>query len=224
MAYCGKVIGPVLDKVEDFNNLFPQEYTGDLYGGRFDNAWVTYNPFKTGQTASVSIPFQYNTSNRMELTYSQYTTGVVKEYTDSVSFYLNNYDNVLNTGLKTDTIKIYGSTHLPTWSYAERGEHQASIVTSDWTNGVFTLTVQHNGALDITVNCSGTETDRLSSYTPATITAPNLPLVYTGPLQHEAEVFDYKGISGITTSGYSGSVRNYTGQGYLRFEPVPLPP
>ena len=55
---------------------------------------------------------------------------------------------MLNTGLKTDTIKIYGSLAEPTWSYADRASHQASIVTKDWSGGVLTLTVQHNGALD----------------------------------------------------------------------------
>jgi fibronectin type 3 domain-containing protein len=204
-------------KVNELNSLFPAEYTGDLYAGRHENGWVTYNPFKTGQTASASIPFKYNTSDRMELTYSQYTTGIVKEHADSISFYLNNYDNVLDTSLKTDIIKIYGSTSQPTWSYADRGEHQSSIVTSDWTGGVFTLTVQHNGALDITVNASGTATNRLTDYTPATIVAPELPIAYTGPLQREGEVFDYKNIAGVTTAGNTGSVRNYTGQGYLRF-------
>jgi hypothetical protein len=203
-------------KMNELNTLFPQEYTGDMYVGRHENGWVTYNPFKTGQTASASVPFQYNTSERMELTFSQYTTGIVKEYADQVTFYLNNYDNVINTGLKTDVIKIYGSTAQPTWSYVDRGEHQASVVTSDWVDGVFALTVQHNGALDITVHCAGTATDRLTEFTTATIVSPEQPMEYTGPLQHEAEVFDYKNISTIVTSGYNQPVRNYTGQGYVQ--------
>ncbi|TWU00270.1 Exo-beta-D-glucosaminidase precursor [Botrimarina colliarenosi] len=211
-------IWPTLgDKVDDLNALFPEEYTGDLYAGRHENAWVVYNPFKTGQTASASIPLKYNTSDRMELTFSQYTTGIVKEHADSLSFYLNNYDNVIDTGLKTDTIKIYGATSEPSWSYADRASHQASVVTSDWTDGVFTLTVEHNGAIDITVNAAGAAVDRLTEFTPATIIAPDRPLAYTGPLQHEAEVFDYRNINNVTTAGQWGSIRNYTGQGYLNF-------
>lgn len=204
-------------KVTEFNHLFPQEYTGDLYAGRHENGWVTYNPYKTGQTASGSIPFTYNTCDRMELTYSQYTAGVIKEYPDQVSFYLSNYDNVLDTGLKTDTIRIYGSISEPTYSWHDRASHQASIVTKSWSGGVFTLTVRHNGPLDITVNCAGAATDRLTDYTPAVLTSPAKPLFYSGPLQYEAECFDYKYVAGIVKGGYSEPVRNYTGQGYLRF-------
>jgi len=82
---------------------------------------------------------------------------------------------------------------------------------------VFTLTVRHNGPLDITVNCAGTASDRLTDYTPAVVAAPAKPLIYPGALQYEGECFDYKSISGIVKGGNSGSVRNYTGQGYLRF-------
>jgi hypothetical protein len=82
-------------KTNEFNSLFPQEYTGDLYAGRHENGWVVYNPYKTGQTASNSIPFNYNTCDHVDLTFSQYTSGVMKEYSNSVTFYLANYDNVL---------------------------------------------------------------------------------------------------------------------------------
>jgi hypothetical protein len=207
----------IASKLTEFDGLFSSEYTGDIYAGRHENGWVTYNPYKTGDTASGSIPFKYNTCDRMELTWSHYTAGVIKEYTNQVTFYLSNYDNVLNTGLKTDTIKIHGSTVEPTWSYIDRASHQASIVTKSWSGGVFTLTVQHNGPLDITVNCAGSATGRLTAYTPAAVTTPAQPLVYAGPLQYEAECFEYKNISGIVKGGYPEPVRNYTGQGYLKF-------
>ncbi len=204
-------------KTNEFNSLFPQEYTGDLYAGRHENGWVIYNPYKTGQVASNSIPFKYNTSDHVELTFSQYTSGVMKETATNLTFYLANYDNVLNTGLKTDTIKIYGSSAEPTYSYADRGSHQASVLSKNWSGGVFTLTVQHNGPLDITVNCAGTVTGRLTNYTPAVVTQPAQPLIYTGPLQFEAEHFDYKSIASVVTSGWDKPVRNYRGQGYVQF-------
>ncbi len=207
----------VASKVAEFDSLFPQEYTGDLYAGRHENGWVVYNPYKTGQIASGSIPFKYNTADRMELTFSQYTAGVVKEFPEKLTFYLSNYDNVIDTGLKTDTIRIYGSTLEPTYSWTDRASHQASMVTKDWSGGVLTLTVAHNGPLDITVNCAGTATGRLTSYTPAGITAPERPAAFAGPRQYEAECFDYKSISGITAGGQNGSIRNYQGQGFLQF-------
>jgi hypothetical protein len=205
------------DKVTEFNNLFPEEYTGDLYAGRHENGWVTYNPYKTGQTASASIPFKYNTCDYMELNYSQYTAGVIKEYSDHLTIYLSNYDNKINTELKTDTIRIYGSTSEPAITYEERGSHQPSVVTKNWSGGVFTLTIEHNGSIDIILNCSGNATGRLTEYQTADIVVPHPPEVYTGPRQYEAEHFDYQNIAGIVKNGYDYSIRNYTGQGYLQF-------
>ena len=153
----------------------------------------------------------------MDLTFSQYTGAVVKETANQVRFYLNNYDQVLNTGLKTDIIRINGSTAQPTWSFTDRGSHQASVVSATWSGGIFTLTVQHNGGLDITVNCAGTATGRLTAYTPSTVVSPVPPPVYQGPIQHEAEHFDFKSIAGNTANGANGAIRNYTGQGYLQF-------
>lgn len=204
-------------KTNEFNTMFPQEYAGDIYAGRHENGWVVYNPYKTNITASGSIPFKYNTCSNVDLTLSQYTSGVIKEYSNSVTFYLNNYDNVIYTGLKTDMIKIYGSSVEPTYTWADRASHSASVLTKDWTSGVWTLTVQHNGALDIAVNCAGTGAGRLTNFTAATITQPAKPLIYTGAHQYEAEHFDYKSISGNVTGGVNTGVSNYTGMGYLRF-------
>ena len=204
-------------KMTEFNNLFPEEYTGDLYAGRHENGWVVYNPYKNGQTASANIPFKYNTCSAMDLTFSQYTSGVVKETANQLKIYLNNYDNVLDTNLKTDIIKIYGSTSEPTFSYQDRANHQSSNVTKSWSGNIFTLTVQHNGAIDITINCSGSAAGRLTNYTNATLIEPQKPTIYTGPRQYEAEVFEYKNISKVVTAGNNDPIRNYTGQGYITF-------
>jgi len=204
-------------KTNEFNTLFPQEYTGELYAGRHENGWVIYNPYKTGQVATNSIPFKYNTCDRVELSFGQYTAAVMKESATNLTFYLANYDNEINTGLMTNTIRIYGSSVEPTYSYADRGSHQASVLAKSWTGGVFTLTVRHNGPLDINVTCAGAATERLTTYTPAAVIPPAQPLVYTGPLQFEAECFDYRNITSVVASGWERPVRNYRGQGYLQF-------
>ncbi|HEU5069953.1 MAG TPA: glycoside hydrolase family 98 domain-containing protein [Verrucomicrobiae bacterium] len=204
-------------KTNEFNSLFPQEYTGDIYAGRLENRWVIYNPYKTNLTASGSIPFKYNTCDHVDLSLSRYTSGVMTETSNGVAFYLCNYDNDLDTSLKTNVISIYGSTAEPTFTWADRGSHAASAVTKNWSGGVWTLTVRHNGSVDINVNCVGTATGRLTNTTPAVLIAPNQPMSSSGVRQYEAECFDYKNISGITKSGYSGNIRNYTGQGYLQF-------
>ena len=33
-------------KVEELNQLFPQEYTGDIYAAHAENTWMTYNPYQ----------------------------------------------------------------------------------------------------------------------------------------------------------------------------------
>jgi hypothetical protein len=208
-------------KTNEFNSLFPQEYTGNIFAGRIENGWVVYNPFKTaltnGQMASGSIPFKYNTCDRMDLTLSQYSAGVIKEYSNTLSIYLGNYDNFINLGMRTDVIKIYGASSQPTSSWADRASHAASAVTTSWSGGVYTLNVTHNGALDITVHCAGAGTGRLTSYTAAAMTTPAKPLVYAGVHQYEAENFDYKSISGNVTEGVNTGVSNYTAMGYMRF-------
>lgn len=206
-----------ISKVAEFNSLFPKTYSGNIYAGRHENNWVVYNPFKTNTVATGSIPFKYNTADSVELSLSRYTSGLIKEKPNELNIYLNNYDNVLNTGLMTNVIKVYGCTSEPAWSYHERANHQESTLIPSWAGGVFTLTVKHNGPLDITINASGTATGRLTSYTPAVLVAPEKPAAFAGPRQYEAEIFEYKNTSNIVTSGYNSAVRNYTGQGYLNF-------
>ena len=207
----------ISNKVNEFNSQFASEYFGDLYAGRHENGWVVYNPYKTEKTASSNIYFRYNTCDSLGLSFSQYASGVVKEFSDKLNIYLNNYDNALNTGLKTNVITVYGSSERPTFSFTDRANHQASTISDTWVDGVFTLTVRHNGPLDITINCKGTASNRQSNFTTATLVAPDKPIVYEGALQYEAECFDYKNISSVITAGQDRNIRNYTGQGYLAF-------
>lgn len=203
-------------KTAEFNTLFPQEYTGDLYVGRSENGWITYNPYKENKTASATIPLKYNTCESVQLTYSHFSTGVIKEFSNKLTFYLTNFESP-NASLKTDVIKIYGASSEPTYSFSDRASHQPSVITKSWENGILTLNVAHNGPLDITVNCAGTATGRLTSYKTVPVLTPEKPAVYTGTLQYEAENFDSKNIAGNVTSGVNAGIRNYSAQGYLRF-------
>jgi len=206
----------IAKKQTEYNNLFPQEYTGDIFAARSENGWVTYNPYKSGQTASGTIPFKYNTCDSVKLTYAKYSLGVIKEFSNKLTFYLTNFDSV-NTSLMTDVVKIYGSTTEPTYSFVDRASHQASSITKSWSGGVLTLNVVHNGPLDLTVNCAGTGTGRLTSYTTASVFEPAIPAIYTGPRQYEAENFDFRNIAGNVTNGTGQAIRNYHGMGYLKF-------
>lgn len=203
-------------KRKEFDSLFPSEYTGDLYAGRNKNRWVVYNPYKSGKNASGSLPFQYNTAGSIDVTLSQYSAGIVREQADSVAVYLNNYDVTLNNTLKTDTVKIRECAREPSWELTDRGISQTpSTVTSDWKNGELTLTVKHNGPLDLLIHCSGKAARRKTEDAGVPVTAPEKPDFYKGARQFEAEFFDCKNIAENITSGAMKGILNYTGQGYM---------
>lgn len=200
-------------KTREWNRIYPQEYTGDIFAGRQENTWVTYNGYKT--VKSGNIPFQYNTCKSMNLELETFTSAVWKEYADHITGYLTNYD-VSGRSVST-TIKINGATAKPTANLAARAETTCKITDEGWNDGVYTLTISHNGPLDLTINCAGAETGRLTDYSVAQMAVPQSPELYHGPLQHEAEVFEFKSVSQRAGSGYEHAYRNYTGQGWINF-------
>lgn len=209
--------GDVKLKQSIFNRDFPEEYTGNLYVGRHENGWVAYNAY--AEVRNASIPFKYNTCEKMELAFAKYSVSAIKEYSDKVTFYLTNYNE--NGTKQTDVIKIYGSTNKPQMTYTDRATPASCSISENWANGVYTMTVTHNGAVDITVKCSGSATGRATQYTKATINVPTSPNIYRGAHQYEAENFDYKNIGSIITKrpyNYTEVLLpNYTAMGYLVF-------
>lgn len=206
----------VEDKVADFDDMFESQYEGDLYAGRFENTWITYNPYKRNTVAKSTIPLKYNTAESISLEYPRYSTGIVREYSDHIDIYLSNYDEDNPIMLKTDVIRIAGAGSEPTFEYTDRGiEVMKPVIKSAWENGVFTLTVEHNGPIDITINCSGNASGKLTAYTDAALVEPEFPPVYYGTMQHEAEWFDILNVEQLIKNGASNTVRNYYGQGYL---------
>ena len=205
-------------KQNEFNNLFPIEYWGNIYGGRNENTWLTYNPYKDGTPAGGYFIPKYNTCKQVEVSYSQYTTGVIKEYSDHFDFYLNNYDEEAPSTLKPNTIKIYGATSKPSYTCKNRGVRQKRTeVTENWSNGVYTLMIKENGPIDIRINCSGNETGRLTSYKTAALVEPEFPEAYDGPRQYEAEFFDQKNVEENVTNACKTDIDKCQGQGFLKF-------
>lgn len=224
-------------KLDMLNTYYPQEYMGDIYAAHHENCWMTYNPYQYDETYDKStdtrtltwatrraeghIPLLYNTCDSISINYAPYSMGVMKEFPDHITFYLTNYRNkksgnsyteLPNT---TDTLRIYGATSEPSVTWKDRAKHRASKVTHNYSDGVLTLIVSHNGPLDINVTCSGNGTDRLTEYTEARIVEPALPPVYTDTLELEAEFFDYKNITGCRTNGYYHGHVGYMGQGFV---------
>lgn len=209
------------DKVREFDTLYPQEYTGDAYAGRADNCWVIYNPFKTGQSAGADIPLKYNGCDRMEVRLPRYSTLLAKEYDDRISLYFNNYDNAVAQA-RTDTVRITGIRGKASYTVTDRltplapGDAPAQV-TAVQKGRALTLYVSHNGPVDIDICCRGRAKDRLHTFKEAVLRTPDIPPVYDGPFQYEAENFDYKNIEENVTNGIGKPVRDYTAQGYLVF-------
>lgn len=209
--------GDLTMKKRKFNAIFPEEYTSDgMFAGRYENGWVIYNCYAATKTAS--IPFKYNTCEKMELAFSKYSTAVVKEYSNSLDFYLTNYTS--NRKTVTDKIVIYGCSSQPSFTFTNRVSGNTCTVDGDWQDGVFTLTVKHNGALDLHIsNCAGTATNRETNYILANITKPSSPSLYNGARQYEAEHFEYKNISKVYSNAAltSGTIKGFVGMGYIEF-------
>jgi hypothetical protein len=231
-------------KVAQFNSLYPVVSTGDLYVSRQNNSLYAYNPWLNSNiTTAASIPLKYNTCESVELSYEAHTFSVVNETSNKLEIYLNNYRTdknqlwtqypddfswyaLQNTILpefatnppdgtfRTSVIKVNGSTNQPVYTLTDRGSHKASTSSISWANGVYTLTVVHNGPVDITIDCAGTATDRLPAPAPLNVVSPVSPIAYTGEKEYEAE-------GSIVTS--PASVDNdpvpitYHGTGYVKF-------
>lgn len=204
------------DKVADLNEMFEEQYTGDAYAGRYENTWVTYNPYKRNQTASSTINLKYNTAESIGVSYPRYSTGLIREYSDHIDLYLNNFNEDSPIQNKDDVITIKGASEKPSYELTDRGVGTMKpSAAEDWSNGVYTLTVSHNGPVSVTIKCSGSATGRLTAYTDATLAEPEVPEEYYGTLQHEAELFDTLNVEQLIRNGVSGNVRDYCGQGYL---------
>lgn len=231
--------GNVAKKVEELNQLFPEEYHGDIYAAHHENAWMTYNPLQYSESVKDTtsngrswvkriqklatrytygfIPLQYNTADSLGISYAPYSMGLIKEYTDSIAFYLNNFriDSKYNEFQNaTDTLRIFGTEAEPTLVWSDRANHRASQVTAQWADGVYTLVVSHNGPVELHVACRGNATGRKSQYTEAVIEQPALAPEYNDTLEVDCENADYRNIARIVKNGYGQGHDGYLGLGY----------
>jgi len=206
-------------KRNEFNQLYPQEYYGTCYAGRNENTWVTYNPYKNNTSAGGHLSLKYNTCKELEVTYSHFGSGLINEYSDHIDFYLTNYDEDDVKSLRTDTFKIYGCSSEPVISgIKDRGINQtASDISTSYGNGTYTITVKHNGPVEFSVACKGTETGRLTTFRRAVQSAPDFPDFYNGIHQYEAENFDRKNIEENVTNACRTDVTGCWGMGFMKF-------
>ena len=222
-------------KQTELNGLFPEEYTGDIYAGRLENGWVTYNPYQYDEAltdgyricsaatkrATGTVPFKYNTCEAVTFDYAPYSLGVMKEFTDEVTLYLSNYQvkQSGNTATEADPVEdiitIKGASAEPNVTWQDRGDHSASNVSTTWADNVLTIKVTHNGPLDLTIGCKGNATDRATAYNTAKIEIPVIAPEYEGTLQYEAEHADYKDINTCRINAFNDGFTGHCGQGFV---------
>ena len=209
-------------KVAEFNRNYPVVSTGDMYVNRFKNQLVTYTPYSymnSKTTASANIPLQYNTCQSLDLVWGKLSTGLIREYSDHIDFYLNNYRSD-TTAMVLDRITINGARTEPTYTLTKRvNATAASSATWNEETGVYELLVKHNGPVDVVVSCQGDETDRSSDVinsSALSLSLPKQPADYNGPIIIEAEDMDYKNIKSCVTDPYTWypNVRGHAGNGF----------
>lgn len=208
-------------KQAEFNKLYPDSYYANCYVANNENTWITYYNSKVSEgDKGAAFDLKYNTCKSLDIKHQLYGSALINEYSDHIDVYMNNYDEDAATTLKTESITISGASSKPTFTAKDRGTNQTnSSITESWNNGTYTLTVKHNGPVDISIKCSGNETGRKTSYTEAKQTAPAFPGFYTGARQYEGENFDMKNVEGNVTNGCSdkNGPKKYYGMGFVKF-------
>ena len=219
--------GTQTKKVNEFNSLYPEVSTGDLYVNRYHNRLVTYTPYtylNKKKTAEASIPLQYNTCDTLKLLYGKLSSGYIQEYADHIDFYLNNYRSD-STTQQTDQICIVGATEKPTYTLTKHttgatGHNASATETYDEATHLYTLKVKHMGPVDVSIACAGTQ-DRSgveeAPILPQPLETPKQPEAYHGPVIIEAENMDYKYVNvSLTHSGWwAQDYKDFAGMGYV---------
>jgi len=217
-------LGAQTKKVNTFKELYPEVSTGDLYVNRYKNQLVTYTPYtylNKKTRASAIIPLQYNTCETLELSYDKLSSGVIREYADSIVFYLNNYRSD-TTALRSDTILLRGVKGEPSYQLSKHSTAKGNTSVKeeyDAEAGNYKLTVKHCGALDLIVKCSGS-VDRSAVEAPKAIQPlglPKMPALYRGPIIIEAEDMDFKSVKSCCTDPFNWypNVIGHAGNGFV---------
>ena len=213
-------------KTADFNKQYPELSKGDLFVSRIKNQLICYTPYtylnKT-QQATGQIPLQYNTCDSLTLTLGKLGSATVREFSDHLDFYFNNF-RTDTTALVTETITISGVKAEPSYTYKNRTQAKGSA-TPSWNaeTGVYTLTLKHMGAADVSISCAGDATERQADIHPVVaLPMPVQPAPYHGEIIVEAEDMDYKSVKSSTVSPYYShpGVRGHAGNGFVEMGTV----
>ena len=218
--------GTQTKKVNDFNAQYPEVSKGDLYVNRYRNQLVTYMPYtylNKKKRASAVIPLVYNTCETLELNYDKLSSGVIREYADSLVIYLNNYRSD-STALRSDTIILSGVSAEPTYTLTKHSAAKGTTSAKaeyDAEAATYKLTVKHCGGVDLTLRASGTADRSAVDYAaalpqPTALSLPKQPALYRGPIIIEGEDMDFKSIKSCVTDPFNWyrSTIGHAGNGF----------
>lgn len=125
-----------------------------------DGISIYLNNYRTDKS---SLWTQYpNTSYTTGgVTYGDNTAARMTQYT--VQQYVKNtfIDNPVHNTLRLSVITITGCTAQPTYTLTDRSSHAVSSASASYAEGTWTLTVSHNGPVDLDIQCAGSNTNRL---------------------------------------------------------------
>jgi len=205
-------------KVNQFKDKYPLQNVGNMYVNRFHNQLVTYTPFtylNTNRTSWARIPLLYNTCDSLRLTWGMLSSAIIHEDEEGIDFYLNNYRSD-TTARVNDVITIIGASEEPTYTYKKRAETSYSLPTKEWDaeKGLFTLTVSHNGPMEISIKCHGNNTAnrRTDKVSQTALSLPQQPEQHLmAPVIIEAEDMDFKSVASNVNNAYYSGYRNYLG-------------
>ena len=209
----------IAKKTADFNEQYPEVSAGDLFVARMGNQLVTYTPYSylnKKTEAEGRIPLLYNTCDSLILNYGKLSGGVIREYNDHLDIYLNNFRTDTTT-LRKDVIAVTGATNEPSYTLTKRNNATCTHSGAwDAATGTYTLTVTHMGPVDITLQCTGSNS-RPAVESAQPLPTPKQPEAYHGPITIEAEDMDYKSIKNSTTGPYytHPNVIGHAGNGFV---------
>ncbi len=208
-------------KRQKFNAAYPAVSEGDLFVARYRNQLVTYTPYtylNKKKTASAQIPLQYNTCERLDLSYGKLSSGLVREWADSITVYLNNYRSDTTTMVE-DRIAVVGAIGEPSCQVDKRAEATCQhSVEWDEASATYTISVKHNGPVDVRIYCQGEAADRQTDVLPSTpLSLPRQPEPFYGTVIKEAEDMDYRDVQSCVTDPYNWypSVYGHSGNGFM---------
>ena len=189
-------------------------HTFSVINEKADGLQVYLNNYRTDKS---SLWEQYPSTSSSD--------GLARMTQSSVQAYIKNtfIDNPIHNTLRQSVVKVTGCKSKPTYTWSDRGSHASSTVSDTYADGVLTLTIQHNGPIDLQIACEGTATDR--SAVPAHDAIATIANPTSDILRHQQQ-YDFEDYVAnaayvtATSSSSSGTAKVVSFGGSMMFNPA----